>query len=102
IVRKFVDIDTTIGQNSLVSIDVADAGSGCYYSLQPSLGGMGGRQAGHWTLELLNQSCCRTGRKKTTRAAATNFYTPKSLSFQLRYGAGSSAVSLAQAVTLTI
>ena len=54
IVRKFVDIDTTIGQNSLVSIDVADAGSGCYYSLQPSLGGMGGRQAGHWTLELLN------------------------------------------------
>ena len=70
IVRQFVDVDTTIGQNSLVSIDVADAGSGCDYSLQPSFGGMGGGHAGHSTsrapeLELLphgweeDDACCR-------------------------------------------
>src|SRR6266576_1877255 len=58
IVRQFVNIDTTIGQNSLVSIDVADAGSGSDYSLQPSFGGVGGGHAGHSTsrapeLELL-------------------------------------------------
>jgi hypothetical protein len=39
VVRQFMDVDSAIGQNTLLTIDVADAGSGSYHSLEP-LGGM--------------------------------------------------------------
>ena len=39
VVRQFMDVDSAIGQNTLLTIDVADAGSCSYHSLEP-LGGM--------------------------------------------------------------
>ncbi len=46
VVGKFVNVDAAVGEDALISVDVADAGIGSDYSFQ-ALGGVGGGQAGH-------------------------------------------------------
>ena len=46
VVGKFVNVDAAVGEDALISVDVADAGICSDYSFQ-ALGGVGGGQAGH-------------------------------------------------------
>src|SRR2546428_13974898 len=84
VVGQFVNVNATVGQHALFPVDVADAGSGGDHSLQAFCGDVRGGQAGHDTsLKLLDFGCGRTG-GKTTRAVATDFYTPKVVNFPTR------------------
>ena len=54
VVGQFVNVDAAVGEDALISVDVADAGIGSDDSFQ-ALGGVRGGQAGHIpSLEILN------------------------------------------------
>src|SRR5271169_1421551 len=70
-IGEFVDINATIGQDTLLSIDVTDAGGGGDYSLQP-FGGVRRGHTGHASsLELWDALWPHEG--ENTRASQLTF-----------------------------
>ncbi len=64
VVGKFVNVDAAVGQDALISVDVANAGGGGDYSFQ-ALGGVRGGQAGHVpSLKILNTALWPHGEGK--------------------------------------
>jgi len=79
VVGQIVDVISAIGEHSLVTVDVANAGCGSDNPFQ-SFGGVQARNAGHGSsLAMRMDLCCPAAQKRS--GGATFFYTPNGRRF---------------------